>query len=81
MKKTKVTHLTREFTEGINTLVGIQVETEEDKFVIPVVDVRISPEARKKAESIIKNNRAEQGSKFFRPSFSVLGRSYNVSQK
>lgn len=82
MKKTTVTHLTREFTPGTTTLVGIQVETEEDgKFVIPVVDVRVSPAARQKAESILKNSRASQGSKFFSPSFSVLGRSYNVSQK
>lgn len=78
MKKTVVTHLTKEYEQGIKTLVGIKVQTEEDTFVIPVVDVRHD---RGKAEFILKSSRAQQGSRFMKPSYSLTGFSYQVSRK
>ena len=81
MRKTKVTHLTKEYQEGVKTLVGIKVETEDDKFVIPVVDVRVNEDHRRMAEQITKSSNGHKGSKFMKQSYSLLGRSYNVSQK
>ena len=57
---------------------GIKVETEKETFVIPVVDVRDGDEARNQGERILK---AANQSRFMRPSFSEMGRSYQVSRK
>ena len=58
-------------------IIGIQVETDKDSFVIPVIDVRASEDARRIANQMGK----QVGSKFMKESFSVLGYSYNVSRK
>lgn len=54
-------------------LVGIKVETEKETFVIPVRDVRVN---RVKAEAAIKANNINTGSKFLRPSYSLMGYRY-----
>lgn len=51
------------------------------KKQIPVLDVRNSPEEREKIEKSIKANNKMKGSKYIKPSFSVLGHSYNDSFK
>lgn len=81
MRKTKVSHLTQEYIPGEKTLVGIRVETEDDKFTIPVVDVRTSPKHRDRVEEIIKQVNTTKGSKFFNASYSFMGYSYNISKK
>jgi hypothetical protein len=50
---------------------------EDDAFVIPVVDVRRGEDSRRRVNEIIKQQNIQRGSKFFKPSYSVLGRSYN----
>lgn len=42
-----------------------------------VLDVRDSPEIRERIKEILKTNNAYKGSKFIKPSFSVMGRPYN----
>lgn len=80
MRKTKVSNLV--VGEGEEKrVVGIKVETHDDEFTIPVVDVRVSPEQRKRAERILKASRTQTGSKFMKPSYSMMGYSYNVSRK
>lgn len=44
---------------------------------MPTLDVRNSPEERKLIKEIIKTNNAYKGSKFMKPSFSVMLRPYN----
>ena len=61
-----------------NQLIGIKVETDKEQFIIPVADVRRN---RGLVESIIKASNISKGSKFFKPSFSILGYSYNHSMK
>ena len=56
-------------------IIGIEVTTDSKKFVIPVADVRVN---RERAESIIK---AQNSSKFLKPSYSWKGYSYNTSMK
>lgn len=51
---------------------------EDDKFKIPVIDVRDGEEARKKVNSMLRDNNS---SIFTKPSFSVIGKSYQVSHK
>lgn len=77
MKKTIVNNLVHEYEPGVNTVVGIQVETNKETFTIPVVDVRTSENHRKKATKIIKNRNAHQGSKFMKTSYSLWGYKYN----
>lgn len=48
---------------------------------VPVIDMRESEQHRKIGESFLKLDRINRGSKFLRPTFSVVGRSYQVSQK
>lgn len=79
--KTKISHLTKEFVPGEKTLVGIKVETGNEKFTIPVVDVRTSDRHRERVEEIIKQSNISRGSKFFNPSYSGMGYSYNLSMK
>ncbi len=81
MRKTKVTHLFQEYTEGNKTLVGIKVEKEDETFVVPVIDVRTSDNYRKAVQQFVKEGNATRGSRFMRPSYSVLGYSYNGSHK
>jgi len=57
---------------------GIKVKTEKETFVIPVVDVRDGEKERAISKSIIK---AQNQSKFTKPSYSVMGHSYHVSRK
>lgn len=77
MKKTKVSLLTREGKLSHR----IKVETHDDSFTIPVIDVRDGEIAREQAADIIKSRNIAQGSKFFSPSFSLHGYSYNHSMK
>lgn len=63
-------------------LVGIRVTKftdgiESDRFDIPVVDVRHGAASRKRVSAIIKQQNIQRGSKYFKPSYSVIGRSYN----
>lgn len=51
------------------------------KFVIPVVDVRDGKEDRELAERMLKDSNRVVGSKYFRPSYSWYGFSYNQSMK
>jgi hypothetical protein len=77
MKKTEVTHL----HNNKNQLVGIKVKTDLETFTVPVLDVRRSEDERQIVEKFIKAERSHSGSKFFKPSYSLLGYSYNISKK
>ena len=74
MKKTKVSPSGIEGKLSYN----INVETEKEMFVIPVVDVRDGDTARKVAEAAIK---ASNSSRFMKPTFSSVGGSYQTSHK
>lgn len=74
MKKTIVSHLKNKDDQ----LIGIHVKTEEEKFTIPVADVRRN---RKQVDAIIKASNIQRGSRFFKESYSGMGYSYNRSQK
>lgn len=63
------------------SLVGVEVKTEDDKFIIPVVNVTKSDSRRKFGEKIIKSSNATKGSKYLKPSFSEWGKSYQISHK
>jgi hypothetical protein len=77
MKNTEVKHLKRN-----DELVGIRVtNTKDETFVIPVIDVRRSEKERAYADSMIKANNVQKGSKFMKPSYSWYGPSYNTSMK
>lgn len=68
--------------KGKKHVVGIRATSRKDgEFIIPVVDVRRGQDARWKANSIIKASSIQQGSKYFRQSFSLMGYSYNKSMK
>ena len=55
-------------------LIGIRVEKSEGEiFDIPIADVRRD---RRQVESIVKYANIHKGSKFFKPSYSVLGYKY-----
>ena len=58
----------------------IEVTTHDDKFIIPVVDVRDGDETRKEIQLGLKLSRGNK-SKFLTESFSGIGRSYSVSPK
>lgn len=78
-KRTKVERLTQEFTPGIHTLIGYKItKADDESFVVPVVDVRISAQHRASANACIK---ATNKTKYLQPSYSVLGYSYNLSMK
>lgn len=62
-------------------LVGIGIETNKDKFIIPVVDVRRSEDKRRIANKINKASNAHRGSKYMKPSFAQHGLSYQTSHK
>lgn len=64
-----------------DALIGIKVESHNETFTIPIVDVTKSYSQRERAEEMIKENNIQRGSRFFKPSFSVLGHSYNNSRK
>jgi len=62
---------------------GIKVQNDGNRrqwhdFVIPVIDVRDGEDARYQATQIQK---AANQSRFMKPSFSVIGNSYQVSHK
>lgn len=58
-----------------DNLVGIRVETRKDTFTIPVADVRVN---RERAEKILK---AQNKSKYMKPTYSLMGYSYQSSSK
>src|SRR6187401_982722 len=61
---------------------GIQVLTPTDEsFMIPVIDARDDEEARLTVEAMNKDANRVRGSKFFKPSSSLIGRSYNENWK
>ena len=61
---------------------GIQVLTPKDEsFMIPVIDARDDEEARLTVEAMNKDSNRVRGSKFFKGSNSLIGRSYNESWK
>lgn len=64
---------------------GLDIETEEQDvsglLEKRVLDVRNGLKERILANFILKQNNIARGSKFFRPSSSVLGFSYNTSNK
>lgn len=69
----------RAYVKKGEEIIGIAVETEKgDKFVIPVVSTARNESAVKQIE---KAANIARGSKFMRPSYSVLGYSYNRSYK
>lgn len=60
-------------------IIGVADESKKDgRFIIPVADVRRN---RGQVERIEKYANIEKGSKFFKPSYSLLGYSYNISMK
>lgn len=60
-------------------IVGYRVTNNKGEvFDIPVVDSRIDSG---KADWMIKNQNAQKGSQFIKPSYSLMGHSYNVSRK
>lgn len=64
------------------TLVGYKVTKHEEKpFIIPVVDVRRGEKIRMIADYMQKIANIQKGSKFIKPSYSVLGFSYNAGRK
>lgn len=67
-----------ELRNAKDEVIGIHVETGKDVFTIPVADVRRN---RKQANAILKSANIHAGSKFIRPSYSLLGYSYNLSMK
>lgn len=60
---------------------AIRVETDNDTFNIPVIDVRDGEKARISAEKVLKQANIAKGSKYFKPTFSLYGYSYNLSMK
>lgn len=60
---------------------GIKVQTHDDAFVIPVIDVRDGENERAAVNNIQKNQRRYTGSKFMSRSYAVGGNSYQVSHK
>ena len=60
---------------------GIKVTTEDDVFVIPVLNVIDGQPIRDRINHMAKNNNIRKGSKFMQPSYSVGGNSYQVSKK
>jgi hypothetical protein len=74
IKMTKVSYL---FTKTEpKFLTGIRVETRNDNFVVPVVDVRRGDDARRKISSMEKAVNMQTGSKFFKSGYSENGRPY-----
>lgn len=76
MKQTQVKELRKEGQASY----GIQVTTHDDKFVIPVIDVRDGDDARRYAKHILKQSNGI-GGKHMKQTFSLYGHSYQVSQK
>lgn len=69
-----------------NVIIGIKVSkfndnVKDDEFVIPVVNVKNGEASREKANNIIKQVNRQMGSKFMRPSYSVIGGCYQNSHK
>lgn len=64
-----------------DALVGIKVSTISETFVVPIIDATKSFSQRERANEQIKANNIQRGSKFFAPSYSAWGYSYNVSRK
>ena len=64
-----------------DALIGIKVQTLDETFTIPIIDVRNGYSQRERAEEMVKANSIQNGSKYFKPSYSVLGYSYNNSRK
>lgn len=77
MKQTKIFNL----LDKQNDLVGVRAETYKEEFVIPVVDVRKSDKHRERAARMQKAVNIKNGSKFFKPTYSGMGYSYNTSMK
>lgn len=73
MNKTKINHL----LDKNDNLVGIEVETRKETFVVPVVDVRLGDSKRRKANQILKDANIKRGSKFMKQTFSLWGYKYN----
>lgn len=72
-KPSKVSHLTK--GEGDEKrLIGIKVENDKESFIVPIIDGVKNPQ---QANLAIKAVNVQTGSRFFKPSYSVLGRSYN----
>ena len=61
---------------------AIQVlNSKEELFTVPVIDARDDEEARLTVEQMVKDSNRVKGSKFMRPSFSSIFRSYQESWK
>jgi len=54
---------------------------EGETIKVPVIDLTESEQHRKLGEHFLKADRINRGSKFMKPTFSVSGKSYQVSQK
>ena len=62
--------------------VGVKVTSKQDgDFTVPVVDARRSENQRAIASEIKRQNNFSKGSRFMHPSYSVIGKSYQVSHK
>lgn len=80
MKTSKTTNL----LNSNNEIIGMRVQkfnngVLDDQFDIPVLDVRRSEEERRRVGRILKSS--SKGSLYMKPSFSVMGRSYQTSYK
>jgi hypothetical protein len=81
-KKSKVSHVFDKKKEEGGRLVGIRVtKGNGDEVDIPVVDATRSEDHRRLVRAIEKASNMQRGSKYFKPSYSVLGYSYNISRK
>lgn len=74
------------YVKNGDTIVGIQVTKfdngiVDEKFTIPVIDVRRGEDARRMATHITKTTNSQRGSKFMKPSYSVMGKCYQNSFK
>lgn len=72
MEKTQVSYTSK----------GIKIKKANgDQFEIPIVNMTVSESEERRGNRIIKASNRQQGSKFFRPTNSLLGYSYNESFK
>lgn len=66
---------------GNNEITGIKVTVmdngvKDKEFIVPVLDARRSESERQTIQMQIKQNNKQRGSKFMKPSYSVIGKCY-----
>lgn len=77
---TKMTKIIKIPSEGLLSY-SLEVLTDKDHFLIPIVDVRDGDAWRKRAEDIEKYYNQSKGSKYFKATETWSGFTYNQSRK